>query len=83
LPSNRNVKVITRDSFDIDTFVEMNKYKIENGQEISELVQNQVVSPNTAIRETKNNKRETPKYEAVNDWENSSHLAFSELARDI
>ncbi|KAA6362211.1 MAG: hypothetical protein EZS28_042262, partial [Streblomastix strix] len=60
LPSNRNVKVAVTDSFDIDT---------------KEIVQNRVVAPNTAIRETKNNQRVTLKYEAVNDWENASHLA--------
>ncbi|KAA6373560.1 MAG: hypothetical protein EZS28_030913 [Streblomastix strix] len=75
LPSNRNVKVITRDNFDIDVFAQMNKYKIENGKETKEFVLNRVVAPNISIRETKNNKRETLKYEAVNDWENSSHLA--------
>ncbi|KAA6361263.1 MAG: hypothetical protein EZS28_043210, partial [Streblomastix strix] len=60
LPSNRNVKVAITDSFDIDT---------------KEIVQNRVVAPNTAIRETKNNQRITLKYEAVNDWGNASHLA--------
>ncbi|KAA6363417.1 MAG: hypothetical protein EZS28_041056, partial [Streblomastix strix] len=75
LPSNRNVKVAITDSFDIDVFAQMTKFKIENGQETKEIVQNRVVAPNTAIRETKNNKRVTLKYEAVNDWENASHLA--------
>ncbi|KAA6396600.1 MAG: hypothetical protein EZS28_007875 [Streblomastix strix] len=53
----------------------MNKYKIENGQETKEIVQNRVVAPNTAIREIKNIQRVTLKYEAVNDWENAPHLA--------
>ncbi|KAA6363246.1 MAG: hypothetical protein EZS28_041227, partial [Streblomastix strix] len=75
LPSNRNVKVAVTDSFDIDVFAQMTKYKIENGVETKEIVQNRVVAPNTAIRETKNNQRVTLKYEAVNDWENASHLA--------
>ncbi|KAA6368978.1 MAG: hypothetical protein EZS28_035495, partial [Streblomastix strix] len=75
LPSNRNVKVAVTDSFDIDVFAQMTKYKIENGLETKEIVQNRVVAPNTAIRETKNNQRVTLKYEAVNDWENASHLA--------
>ncbi|KAA6397780.1 MAG: hypothetical protein EZS28_006694 [Streblomastix strix] len=75
LPSNRNVKVITRDNFDIDIFAQMNKYKIENGQETKELVQNRIVAPNTTIRETKNNVRQIFKYEAINDWDNASHLA--------
>ncbi|KAA6388471.1 MAG: hypothetical protein EZS28_016001 [Streblomastix strix] len=75
LPSNRNVKVAITDSFDIDVFAQMTKYKFENGQETKEIVQNRVVAPNTAIRETKNNKRVTLKYEAINDWENASHLA--------
>ncbi|KAA6357362.1 MAG: hypothetical protein EZS28_047111, partial [Streblomastix strix] len=75
LPFNRNVKVAITDSFDIDVFAQMTKYKIENGQEAKEIVQNRVVAPNTAIRETKNNQRVTLKYEAVNDWENASHLA--------
>ncbi|KAA6367374.1 MAG: hypothetical protein EZS28_037100 [Streblomastix strix] len=55
LPSNRNVKIAVTDSFDIDVFAQMTKYKIENVQETKELVQNRVVGPNTAIRETKNN----------------------------
>ncbi|KAA6372790.1 MAG: hypothetical protein EZS28_031683 [Streblomastix strix] len=75
LPSNRNVKIAIADSFDIDVFVKMTKYKIENGQETKEIVQNRVVAPNTSIRETKNNQRVTLKYEVVNDWENVSHLA--------
>ncbi|KAA6360547.1 MAG: hypothetical protein EZS28_043927 [Streblomastix strix] len=75
LPSNRNVKVAVTDSFDIDVFVQMTKYKIENGQETKQIVQNRVVAPNTSIRETKNNQRVTLKYEAINDWENASHLA--------
>ncbi|KAA6394722.1 MAG: hypothetical protein EZS28_009747 [Streblomastix strix] len=75
LLSNRNVKVVTTDSFDIDVFVQMSKQKIENGQETKEIIQNRVVAPNTAIRETKSNQRVALKYEAVNDWENASHLA--------
>ncbi|KAA6400061.1 MAG: hypothetical protein EZS28_004410 [Streblomastix strix] len=75
LQSNRNVKVAISDSYDIEVFAQMTKYKIENGLETKELVQNQVVAPNTSIRETKNNQRVTLKYEAVNDWENASHLA--------
>ncbi|KAA6396553.1 MAG: hypothetical protein EZS28_007921 [Streblomastix strix] len=75
LPSNRNVKVVITDSFDIDVFAQMTKYKIENRQETKEIVQNRVVALNTAIRETKINQQVTLKYEAVNDWENSSHLA--------
>ncbi|KAA6391783.1 MAG: hypothetical protein EZS28_012689 [Streblomastix strix] len=67
--------VATTDSFDIDVFAQMNKYKIENGQEIKETVQNRVDAPSTYIRESKNNQRVTLKYEAVNDWENASHLA--------
>ncbi|KAA6359083.1 MAG: hypothetical protein EZS28_045391 [Streblomastix strix] len=55
LPSNRNVKVAVTDSFDIDVFAQMTKYKIENGLETKEIVQNRVVAPNSAIRETKNN----------------------------
>ncbi|KAA6369599.1 MAG: hypothetical protein EZS28_034874 [Streblomastix strix] len=75
LPSNHNVKVAVTDSFDIDVFAQMNKYKIENGKETKELVQNRVVAPNTSIRETKNNQRDTFKYEAINDQGNASHLA--------
>ncbi|KAA6398560.1 MAG: hypothetical protein EZS28_005908 [Streblomastix strix] len=75
LPSNCNVKVAVTDSFDIDVFAKMIKYRIENGQETKERVQNRVVTPNTSIRETKSNQRVTLKYEAVNDWENASHLA--------
>ncbi|KAA6332142.1 MAG: hypothetical protein EZS28_053313, partial [Streblomastix strix] len=43
--------------------------------EQKELVQNRVVGPNSSFRETKNNKRETLNYEAVNDWANMTHLA--------
>ncbi|KAA6397655.1 MAG: hypothetical protein EZS28_006825 [Streblomastix strix] len=49
LPSNRNVKVTITNSFDIDVFAQMTKYKIENGLETKEIVQNRVVAPNTAI----------------------------------
>ncbi|KAA6402424.1 MAG: hypothetical protein EZS28_002042, partial [Streblomastix strix] len=75
LPSNRNIKVITRDNFDIDIFAQMSRYKIENGKETNELIQNRIVAPNTTIRETKNNVRQILKYEAINDWANASHLA--------
>ncbi|KAA6384147.1 MAG: hypothetical protein EZS28_020326 [Streblomastix strix] len=51
------------------------KYKIENGYETKELVQNRIVAPYTTIRETKNNVRQILKYEAINDWDNASHLA--------
>ncbi|KAA6375604.1 MAG: hypothetical protein EZS28_028870 [Streblomastix strix] len=68
LSSNRYVQVAITDSFDIDVFAQMTNYKIENGQETKEIVQNRVVAPNTAIRETKNNQRVTLKYDAVNDW---------------
>ncbi|KAA6392470.1 MAG: hypothetical protein EZS28_012002 [Streblomastix strix] len=47
LPSNRNVKVTITDCFDIDVFAQMTKYKIENGQETKEIIQNRVVAPNT------------------------------------
>ncbi|KAA6394776.1 MAG: hypothetical protein EZS28_009697 [Streblomastix strix] len=49
LPSNRNVKVAVTDSFDIDVFAQITEYKIENGLETKEIVQNRVVAPNTAI----------------------------------
>ncbi|KAA6402901.1 MAG: hypothetical protein EZS28_001563 [Streblomastix strix] len=75
LPSIRNVKVAVTDSFDINIFAQMNKYKIENGKETKEIVQNRVVAPNTAIRETKNNQLISHKNEAINDWENASCLA--------
>ncbi|KAA6400528.1 MAG: hypothetical protein EZS28_003950 [Streblomastix strix] len=75
LPSNRNVKVAVTDSFDIDALAQMNKHKIENGKETKQIVQNRVVAPITAIQETKNNQRVILKYEAINDWENVSHLA--------
>ncbi|KAA6382391.1 MAG: hypothetical protein EZS28_022082 [Streblomastix strix] len=70
LPSNRNVKVISRDNYDIDIFAQMNKYK-QDGQ----LVQNRVVAPNSQIREQKLNLRIMLKYESINDWENQTHLA--------
>ncbi|KAA6393166.1 MAG: hypothetical protein EZS28_011308 [Streblomastix strix] len=75
LPSNRKVKIATTDNFDIDVFAQMIKYKIENGQETKEILQNRVVASNAAIRETKNNQRVTLKYEAVNNQENASHLS--------
>ncbi|KAA6360197.1 MAG: hypothetical protein EZS28_044276, partial [Streblomastix strix] len=54
---------------------QMFKYKVHGGMEQKELVQNRVVGPNSSFRETKNNKRETLKYEAINDWANMTHLA--------
>ncbi|KAA6394935.1 MAG: hypothetical protein EZS28_009541, partial [Streblomastix strix] len=67
LPSNRCVKCIVLDNIEIDIFGQMFKYKEHGGMEQKELVQNRVVGPNSSFRETKNNKRETLKYEAVND----------------
>ncbi|KAA6375099.1 MAG: hypothetical protein EZS28_029374, partial [Streblomastix strix] len=75
LSSNRNIKVITRDNFDIDIFAQMSRYKIDNGKETNELVQNSIVAPYTTIIETKNNVRQILKYESINDWDNASHLA--------
>ncbi|KAA6364429.1 MAG: hypothetical protein EZS28_040044, partial [Streblomastix strix] len=75
LPSNRNINVAVTNSFDIDVFAKMTKYEIENGQETKEIVQNRTLAPNTSIRQSKNNLRLSLKYEAVNDWENVSHLA--------
>ncbi|KAA6357583.1 MAG: hypothetical protein EZS28_046890, partial [Streblomastix strix] len=75
LPCNLNVKVAVTDSFDIDVFVKINKYKFENRQETKEIVQNRVVDPNTAIRDINNNQRVSFKYEAVKDSENAPHLA--------
>ncbi|KAA6356808.1 MAG: hypothetical protein EZS28_047665 [Streblomastix strix] len=67
--------VTVADYFDIDEFAQMNKYKIENAQETKDLAQNRVVAPNTSIRETQNDQRFMFKYDAINDWENVSHLA--------
>ncbi|KAA6373773.1 MAG: hypothetical protein EZS28_030700 [Streblomastix strix] len=54
----------------------MKKCKLdEQGKKTEQIVQNRVVTPNASIHETKNNQRVTLKYEAVNDWENASHLA--------
>ncbi|KAA6384833.1 MAG: hypothetical protein EZS28_019640 [Streblomastix strix] len=75
LPQNRNVKVITLENFEIDIFAQMTKYKIEQGKEIDQLVQNRVVAPNTSIHETKNSQLTTLKYEAINDWANMTNLA--------
>ncbi|KAA6368121.1 MAG: hypothetical protein EZS28_036352 [Streblomastix strix] len=75
LPSNRCVKCIVLDNIEIDIFGQMFKYKEHGGMEQKELVQNRVVGPNSSFRETKNNKRETLKYEAINDWANMTHLA--------
>ncbi|KAA6378151.1 MAG: hypothetical protein EZS28_026322, partial [Streblomastix strix] len=38
-------------------------------------VQNRVVGPNSTIRKTRNNARETLKYEAIKDWASMTHLA--------
>ncbi|KAA6391700.1 MAG: hypothetical protein EZS28_012775, partial [Streblomastix strix] len=75
LPSNRCVKCIVLDNIEIDIFGQMFKYKEHGGMEQKELVQNRIVGPNSSFRETKNNKRETLKYEAINDWANMTHLA--------
>ncbi|KAA6394712.1 MAG: hypothetical protein EZS28_009760 [Streblomastix strix] len=75
LPSNRCVKCIVLDNIEIDIFEQMFKYKEHGGLEQKELVQNRVVGPNSSFRETKNNKRETLKYEAINGWANMTHLA--------
>ncbi|KAA6398304.1 MAG: hypothetical protein EZS28_006169 [Streblomastix strix] len=53
----------------------MFKYKDHGGMKQKELVQNRVDGPNSSFRETKNNKRETLKYETINDWANMTHLA--------
>ncbi|KAA6396539.1 MAG: hypothetical protein EZS28_007936 [Streblomastix strix] len=42
----------------------------------TDFVQNRVVGPNTSIQETKNNVRETLKYETINDWANMTHLTI-------
>ncbi|KAA6401133.1 MAG: hypothetical protein EZS28_003343 [Streblomastix strix] len=52
----------------------MNKDYADDPEQ-KELVQNRVVGPNSSFRETKNNKRETLKYETVNDWANMTHIA--------
>ncbi|KAA6365715.1 MAG: hypothetical protein EZS28_038758, partial [Streblomastix strix] len=75
LPSNRYVKCIVLDNNEIDIFGQMFKYKEHGVMEQKELVQNRIVGPNSSFRETKNNKRETLKYEAINDWANMTHLA--------
>ncbi|KAA6390720.1 MAG: hypothetical protein EZS28_013752 [Streblomastix strix] len=75
LPSNRCVKRIVLDNIEIDIFGQMFKYKEHGGMEQKELVQKRVVGLNSSFRETKNNKRETLKYEEVNDWANMTHLS--------
>ncbi|KAA6404461.1 MAG: hypothetical protein EZS28_000012 [Streblomastix strix] len=75
LPSNRCMKCIVLDNIEIDIFGQMFKYKEHGRMEQKELVQNRVVGPNSSFQETKNNKRETLKYEAINDWANMTHLA--------
>ncbi|KAA6399041.1 MAG: hypothetical protein EZS28_005432 [Streblomastix strix] len=67
LPSNRCVKCIVLDNIEIDIFGKMFKYKEHGGMEQKEHVQNRVVGPNSPFRETKKNKKETLKYEAIND----------------
>ncbi|KAA6355275.1 MAG: hypothetical protein EZS28_049198, partial [Streblomastix strix] len=74
LTSNRCVKVITGDNFDVDIFAQMTKFKVDDkGKETDEIVQNRIVAPNTSIREMKNNQRIQLKYEAINDWANMKH----------
>ncbi|KAA6375297.1 MAG: hypothetical protein EZS28_029176 [Streblomastix strix] len=75
LPSNRCAKCIVLDNIQIEIFGQMFKYKEHGGMEQKELAQNRVVGPNSSFRETKNIKRETLKYEAVNDWANMTYLA--------
>ncbi|KAA6373697.1 MAG: hypothetical protein EZS28_030776 [Streblomastix strix] len=75
LPSNRCVKCVVLDNIEIDIFGQIFKYKEHGGMEQKELVWNRVVGPNSSFRETKNNKRETLKYETINDWANMTHLA--------
>ncbi|KAA6404449.1 MAG: hypothetical protein EZS28_000035 [Streblomastix strix] len=75
LPSNRCVKCVVLENIEIDIFGQMFKYKEHGQMEQKELVQNRVVGSSSSFRETKNNKRETLKYEAVNDWANMTHLA--------
>ncbi|KAA6400263.1 MAG: hypothetical protein EZS28_004209 [Streblomastix strix] len=76
LPSNRCVKVITGDNFDVDIFAQMTKFKVDDkGKETDEIVQNRIVVPNTSIQEMKNNQQVQLKYEAINDWANMTHFA--------
>ncbi|KAA6378810.1 MAG: hypothetical protein EZS28_025663, partial [Streblomastix strix] len=76
LPNNRCIKCIVLDNIEIDIFVQMYKHKsFEDDPMQTDLVQNHVVGPNISIRETKNNVRETLKYEKINDWANMTHLA--------
>ncbi|KAA6368817.1 MAG: hypothetical protein EZS28_035656 [Streblomastix strix] len=75
LPSNQCVKCIVLDNIEIEIFGQMFKYKELGEMEQKEHVQNRVVGPNSSFRETKNNKRETLKYEAINYWANMTHLA--------
>ncbi|KAA6382923.1 MAG: hypothetical protein EZS28_021549, partial [Streblomastix strix] len=76
LPHNRCIKCIELDNFEIDIFAQMYKHKsFEDDPMQIDLVQNRVVGPNTSIRETKNNVRETLKYETINDWAIMTHLA--------
>ncbi|KAA6394445.1 MAG: hypothetical protein EZS28_010032 [Streblomastix strix] len=75
LPNNRCIKCIVLDNIEIDIFAQMYKHKsFEENPIQTDLVQNRVVGPNTSIRETKNNVRETLKYETINDWANMTHL---------
>ncbi|KAA6345873.1 MAG: hypothetical protein EZS28_052132, partial [Streblomastix strix] len=76
LPANRCVKCIILDNIEIDIFGQMFKHKeYSEDPEQQELIQNRVVGPNSSFRETKNNKRETLKYETINDWADMTHLA--------
>ncbi|KAA6373628.1 MAG: hypothetical protein EZS28_030846 [Streblomastix strix] len=76
LPANRCVKCIIVDNIEIDIFGQMFKHKeYSEDPEQQELIQNRIVGPNSSFRETRNIKRETLKYEAINDWANMTHLS--------
>ncbi|KAA6388662.1 MAG: hypothetical protein EZS28_015814 [Streblomastix strix] len=76
LSNNRCIKCIVLDNIEIYIFAQMHKHKsFENDPMQTDLMQNRVVGPNTSIRETKNNVRETLKYETIRDWANITHLA--------
>ncbi|KAA6383529.1 MAG: hypothetical protein EZS28_020945 [Streblomastix strix] len=75
-PANRCMKCTIIDNIEINIFEQMFKHKeYSEDPEQQELIQNRIVGLNSSFGETKNNKRETLKYEAVNDWTNMTHLA--------
>ncbi|KAA6371703.1 MAG: hypothetical protein EZS28_032770 [Streblomastix strix] len=66
-----NVGLVKTSHSGLHAYYYKNRYHLPNNRYP---VQNREVGSNTSIRETKNNVRETLKYEVINDWANMTHL---------